>query len=66
MKKKFKIENEAKEKIDEVVELYTDIDEKVKVARDIFDFLFRITFLEIAKKFPVFKNENLKEIMDPK
>ena len=64
--KKFKIENEAKEKIDEVVELYTDIDEKVKVARDIFDFLFRITFLEIAKKFPVFKNENLKEIMDPK
>lgn len=62
--KKFKIENEAKEKIDEVVELYTDIDEKVKVARDIFDFLFRITFLEIAKKFPVFKNENLKEIMD--
>ena len=70
-KKEFKIENEAKEIIDGLIEVYTDTDtgEKSKMIRmikDISDLLFYFSVLKIAEKFPVFKNENLKEIMDQK
>ena len=66
-KKEFKIENEAKEIIDDLIEVYIDADEKskmIKMIRDISDLLFYFIVLKIAEKFPVFKNENLKEIMD--
>lgn len=70
-KKEFKIKNEAKEIIDDLIEVYTDTDtgEKSKMIRmikDISDLLFYFSVLKIAEKFPVFKNENLKEIMDQK
>lgn len=70
-KKEFKIENEAKEIIDDLIEVYTDTDtgEKSKMIRmikDISDLLFYFSILKIAEKFPVFKNENLKEIMEQK
>ena len=68
-KKEFKIENEAKEIIDDLIEVYTDIDEKfkmIKMIRDISDLLFYFSVLKITEKFPVFKNENLKEIMEQK
>lgn len=66
-KKEFKIENEAKEIIDDLIEVYIDTNEKSKMIgmiRDISDLLFYFIVLKIAEKFPVFKNENLKEIMD--
>ena len=66
-KKEFKIENEAKEIIDDLIEVYIDTNEKSKMIgmiRDIPDLLFYFIVLKIAEKFPVFKNENLKEIMD--
>lgn len=66
-KKEFKTENEAKEIIDDLIEVYIDTDEKskmIKMIRDISDLLFYFIVLKIAEKFPVFKNENLKEIMD--
>ena len=68
-KKEFKIENEAKEIIDDLIEVYVDTDEKlkmIKMIRDISDLLFYFSVLKIAEKFPVFKNENLKEIMEQK
>ena len=68
-KKEFKIENEAKEIIDDLIEVYIDTDEKlkmIKMIRDISDLLFYFSVLKIAEKFPVFKNENLKEIMEQK
>ena len=68
-KKEFKIENEAKEIIDNLIEVYIDTDEKlkmIKMIRDISDLLFYFSVLKIAEKFPVFKNENLKEIMEQK
>lgn len=70
-KKEFKIENEAKEIIDDLIEVYTDTDtgEKSKMIRtikDISDLLFYFSVLKITEKFPVFKNENLKEIMEQK
>lgn len=68
-KKEFKIENEAKEIIDGLIEVYTDTGEKSKMIRmikDISDLFFYFSVLKIAEKFPVFKNENLKEIMDQK
>ena len=66
-KKEFKIENEAKEIMDDIIEVYIVADEKskmIKMIRDISDLLFYFIVLKIAEKFPVFKNENLKEIMD--
>lgn len=68
-KKEFKIENEAKEIIDDLIEVYTDTGEKSKMIRtikDISDLLFYFSVLKITEKFPVFKNENLKEIMEQK
>jgi len=68
-KKEFKIENEAKEIIDDLIEVYIDTDEKlkmIKMIRDISDLLFYFSVLKIAEKFSVFKNENLKEIMEQK
>ena len=68
-KKEFKIENEAKEIIDDLIEVYIDTDEKlkmIKMIKDISDLLFYFSVLKIAEKFPVFKNENLKEIMEQK
>lgn len=70
-KKEFEIENEAKEIIDDLIEVYTDTDtgEKSKMIRtikDISDLLFYFSVLKITEKFPVFKNENLKEIMEQK
>lgn len=66
-KKEFKIENEVKEIIDDLIEVYIDADTKskmIRTIRDISDLLFYFIVLKIAEKFPVFKNENLKEIMD--
>ena len=66
-KKEFKIENEVKEIIDDLIEVYIDTDTKskmIRTIRDISDLLFYFIVLKIAEKFPVFKNENLKEIMD--
>lgn len=68
-KKEFKIENEAKEIIDNLIEVYIDTDEKsemIRMIKDISDLLFYFTVLKIAEKFSVFKNENLKEILDQK
>ena len=66
-KKEFKIENEAKEIMDDIIEVYIVADEKskmIRMIRDISDLLFYFIVLKIAEKFPIFKNENLKEIMD--
>lgn len=68
-KKEFKIENEAKEIVNDLIEVYTDTDtgeksKMIRMIRDISDLLFYFIILKIAEKFPVFKNENLKEIMD--
>lgn len=68
-KKEFKIENEAKEIIDNLIEVYIDTDEKsemIRMIKDISDLLFYFTVLKIAEKFSAFKNENLKEILDQK
>ena len=68
-KKEFKIENEAKEIVNDLIEVYMDTDtgeksKMIRMIRDISDLLFYFIILKIAEKFPVFKNENLKEIMD--
>lgn len=66
-KKEFKIENEAKEIMDDIIEVYIVADEKskmIRMIRDISDLLFYFIVLKIAEKFPIFKNENLKEIME--
>lgn len=68
-KKEFKIENEVKEIIDNLIEVYIDTDEKsemIRMIKDVSDLLFYFTVLKIAEKFSVFKNENLKEILDQK
>lgn len=70
-KKEFKIKNEAKEIIDDLIEVYTGTNtsekfEMIRMIKDISDFLFYFIVLKIAEKFSVFKNENLEEIMDQK
>ena len=63
-KKEFKIENEAKEIIDSVIMLYTNKDKETEVTRNISNNIFYATLLKTTKLFPIFKNENLKEIME--